>query len=230
MTIAQQLRTLFAEWPRDSSLGFISDGVVDERTWATVSPKILYLMKEPNSPGDRSSWSMCDDFLVKGAVAGDGTSYTWTWGLGSRWARGLTEGFLSWQETTDMDYSKPEVRRPYLRRIASVNLKKTGGGGSTPQGSLRSVVEDSQDFLRRQIAIIAPDIVVCCGTGNEFKEILYPSGDWQPSSNGVRWSRQEGEDWLAIEYCHPQARFPHNFLYTMLIDAVRKLWVAPRCS
>jgi hypothetical protein len=211
-----RLRHLFSTWPRHQGQGFISDGIVDEAVWDAVSVRVLYLMKEPNSPNNQRDWSLCDDFLAPGAPG-----YTATWGLTARWTRGITEGPLRWTETEDFDYSKASVRQPLLRRIAVVNVKKTGGAGSTPRGSLRPIVAEDKGFIRDEIAIIEPHIIVCCGTRPEATTV-FPELKWDKiAGNGVRWCRCPDQDWAAIDYYHPQARYPHNFLYTMLVDAIR---------
>lgn len=75
MSRRSRLKTLFDRWRTETRANLITDGIVDEEVWDRVSPRILYLMKEANSPGDKGGWSLCDDFLAKGAVMANGQAY-----------------------------------------------------------------------------------------------------------------------------------------------------------
>jgi hypothetical protein len=214
---------LLVRWKEKVGARFIPDGIVAHEDWQAAERKILYLMKEPNGFDDPGGWSLCD-FLHRGGVGGpDNRSYTATTGLTARWSSGLTGGFLSWRETCKNNFSDPTVRQRFLRKVAVANIKKTGGASSTRPGSLVPVAAEYQDLLREQIRLICPTLIVCCGTGREFHGILYPELARKEASNGVKWFHHKGERWKAVDYYHPQARYPHYFLYTMLVTAVREI-------
>lgn len=53
-----------------------------------------------------------------------------------------------------------------LKQIAYMNLNKRGGAGTaTVQRSLNAYVSRYSDYIRKEIEIINPDFVVCCGSG-----------------------------------------------------------------
>ena len=49
------------------------------------------------------------------------------------------------------------------QRFGYMNLNKRGGYGQTNPSSLKSYVDEYRCFIKRQIEIMNPDIVVCCG-------------------------------------------------------------------
>jgi hypothetical protein len=47
--------------------------------------------------------------------------------------------------------------------FAAINLNKEEGAGTTNPTDLQSYVKSHADFIRQQIQILRPDIIVCCG-------------------------------------------------------------------
>jgi hypothetical protein len=210
----------------NGDLNYVADGIVDENQWATETRKILFLMKEPNDPGNENDWSLVKGFLDRGAVDEKGNPYFATWGMVSWWTRGLLDGFAKWTQVQQgFDAYSPDQRAEYLRRIAVVNLKKSGGEGQTPIGSLLERVELLKQPLIDQISSIAPDLLICCGTTEEVKQGLFRGElTWKKASNGVEWATHKDYTWQMFKYCHPQAHYPQNFIYTMLIEAVEEVF------
>ena len=54
-----------------------------------------------------------------------------------------------------------------------MNLKKTAGGAKATQAVTHATARDAV-FLREQIALINPRVVVCGGTYKAIKQYLYP--------------------------------------------------------
>lgn len=213
---------------------YVADGIIDEMEWRKVSPRILFVMKEPNDP---DNFDDCDlrKILRDGALGGLSGEKRFelntTWPLVARWARGILDGFLPWMAPgIQEDFLNHEVRAPWLRKIAVINLKKSGGSGTTEKGSLRERTNKYRKALRAQIREIDPDIIICAGTGTEFWNILYAGelDENRQASNGVYFDQHKVERWSVVSYYHPQARMPHNFLYTMLVDALKEILAEQR--
>jgi hypothetical protein len=219
------------DWQFAEDKNFIPDGIVDEGQWKTVSPKLLFILKEPNDRDDYINWDL-REFCARGACFNDKKTNALrevdtTWPLLTRWTHGILHRFPCWKDSEPQPgfFLSHENRAPLLQSIAAINLKKSGGGSSTDPGSLITRVHEQRDLLRGQIEEIHPDLIVCCGTGHELWNVLYagelPANDL--TANGTQFARHPKLNWTAISYYHPQARYPHNFLYTMLIDAVKEL-------
>jgi len=227
-----ELDSLFAErWSRQGLHNFIFDGIVYEKEWQKAEPKVLFVLKDANDPPGKDrpckDWDL-REFLRNGAY--DGTrGYTSTWGLLSRWVYGLRENYCSWEDTNSSgkDFSNHHDRRSLLRTIAAINLKKSGGGGQTNQQGLKEATERDAKLIAEEIEIIEPDIIVGCGTGWLFST-LYPEEGQLANvrlSSGVVCQRNLQHDWVLLHYYHPQARYPHNLMYTMLMFALEEAWV-----
>ncbi len=212
---------------------FIPDGIVDEAQWENVSPKILYILKEPND-SNSEDWSL-QKFLELGAAGeqADGSlkGYTWTWGMLTQWTYGILNGFLPYvkSEPKDNAWKDFNERAPWLQQIAAINIKKTGGGGKAKDNKLWEHAEEHCKELRQQILGFEPhpQIIICCGSvvSQIFWSVLFKDEmlETETTKNGVKFALNKSEKWLAIKYCHPQARYPSNFKYSMLIDAVKEL-------
>jgi len=233
MSRRSELRNLLAKWRRRKEPGdrnFVEDGIVDEAGWDSARVKLLFITKEPNDLRRGVRWSLTK-FCARGGVQRGEKNYSPSWDLMARWVYGiLSKDWPSWKEIEKLKhkFKDPKGRKPWLRQIAVINLKKSGGGGSTPQGSLGERAQKHAQLLRRQISIIGPEVVICCGTGPEVFGKVYAKDEfsperWDATSNGVQFTRHSEGGWFLFDYCHPQARWPHHFMYTMLMLAVREV-------
>lgn len=158
--------TLLDEWynARKDYSPFVDDGIFDSKTFALQKNKILFVLKEADwsgVPGQRED--LCSILLNK-----DGGSWK-TWNNIARWSKAILDGG---------DYSENiscEERHNALRRIAAINLKKQAGGANANGQKLIDFAKADAEFLKRQIAEIAPDIIICCGFSRPKSnaEILY---------------------------------------------------------
>ena len=106
MSIRDSEEELFAEW-RAKRPGFVSDGVVHEDTYLQSSRKLLFVLKEVNSPGV-GDWDL-RDFLKRG-------DRPQTWDNVTRWVEGirrLTED-IPW---IDFVKSQSHIGRMWLSLI-----------------------------------------------------------------------------------------------------------------
>ncbi|MEY2343500.1 hypothetical protein I3679_000965 [Proteus mirabilis] len=87
-----------------------------------------------------------------------------------RWAYGLQK----------YDGAVPSLRDAKLneknavKNIAYINIRKTSGSARTDQKSFDAHAKEFAPFVRRQIELINPDIVVLCGTYNQVKRYVFP--------------------------------------------------------
>ena len=215
MTLRDSEEQLFAEWRGKRSV-FYPDGVINEAAWMRSTPKILLLMKEVNDP-DEEGWDL-REFLSS-------TDRQDTWDSVTRWVRAIralpTE--VPWK---DLMRVKSADRRDHLGSLAVMNLKKTSGGHTTNVKSFRKIVEEDQDFLRRQFALYDADLVLCCGS--EVTRAFYR---WIGPEHAKRWkSTRRGVEFLeyapgkhVIDYSHPEARVSPFLLHYPLVDAIREI-------
>lgn len=172
-TADSSMATLFDEWRPHvvAEAGhFVEDGIVCMESWRIAKRKILFLLKEPN--GYKGEHGALNDLLRKAAEP-NSTSRMWdrpTFHNVGRWAYGL----LNYSgEVPGYDEANRACKTAVLR-CAYINIKKSSGGAR----ATREVEVHAQTYaalLRRQVALIQPDIVVCGGTYKMLKKHVYPS-------------------------------------------------------
>jgi len=138
---------------------FCWDGYV---TGNDVNRKIvaLYVFRESNVADEMPNGEKNDTFWLKENIAGtkdDAKVY-----LG--WIKEKYENYRN-----SISYNK----KFSFDKIAVMNLNKRGGYGTVDNASLKNYVIKYQHFLKRQIEIIDPEIIICGGTHKHvYKNIL----------------------------------------------------------
>lgn len=209
--IASLEEACFAKW-RERRPCVVPDGAVHPATYEASDPKLLFVLKEVNKIDD-PNWDL-RTYLCKDGGRGQ------TWNNVARWVVALTpEGSACpWDQICTVD---DNVRRHRLRGVATMNVKKTSGKGSSNWNKLEQIAREDADLLEEQFGIYEPDCAVFCGVPL----------DWIPQFIGVRTQRtQRGiefreykEQKYGIAFWHPQARYPAQFLYYSLADAAAEI-------
>lgn len=165
---------LFEEWEqaRSNYKSFDRDGIVNPQVWEQTEPKVIFVLKETNDlRGDLRT------FLANG---GSKTFYR-TWNNIVRWAEIVLYGTYSTKLTQ-------KRRDEILPHICAINLKKESGGERSNKGEIRLAAKDDKDYIKRQIALYQPDLVITCGfdlVGDTLKNIVYyeESAEWKNDIN-----------------------------------------------
>ena len=207
---------LFAAWKQESPEGIYPDGIVNEAAYEKARTKVLFLLKEVNGDGD---WDYLD-FVRKGARAQ-------TWDNITRWTHGIEQlpEQIAWRE---VEHIKEEDRKLHLPKIAVVNVKKTSGTGSADNEAVRQYARENRERLMAQIRLCAPELVICCGTGEIYRQEIFALGNGLPFDGskkyGLRYLQHEGR--LVIDYFHPNSRISKRLLYFGLLDGLGELLTA----
>lgn len=219
------LDELFTEWepsvfrlpghngqPEDKG-PFIRDGIIREDLWNENKRKVLFLLKEINKgkheglhPDYHNDFRKnCDEI---------------PWRRLGEWAYGLQHAGTS----IDFRNPKEEEWKQAFRSTAILNLKKTAGGSTINWSVLRQYAlhESERARLQKELEIINPRIIVCCGRtiGDSMFEIArgIPLTSCGPgdlacssSSNGISanlyYESETQRVW--IDFVHPSIRGKH---------------------
>ncbi|MBF0432565.1 MAG: hypothetical protein HQK83_14870 [Fibrobacteria bacterium] len=130
------------------------DGIFDDKEWERTKRKVLFILKEVN---DWEGGNLKDLFE-------NGPKYQ-MWHTICRWAAGIQNGFPNFEEINNWD-----VLSTTIKSLASINLKKTSGGASANMSVVNAYAVVNQALLQEQITLIAPDIVIACGT---FESVIW---------------------------------------------------------
>ncbi len=203
-----QLNQLFDEWEQtvtDYQGKFVQDGVINEELYQTVTPKILFIAKEPNNPkqkaGDFREW-------WKNEI-----SYSFSYRL-AEWSYGLLNNFPQYDDI----WIKKGSAHKAIQHVAFMNIKKNGGTGNSEYNRMMEHLKMNFEFLHRQIEIISPDIIV---TGTSWKELrngLFPKVEWQNSGYDIAIGRYNNAK--VIDFYHPSSRTAPAAAYSLLQNIV----------
>lgn len=166
-----ELEKLFDEWRERhesencsseniSKSNFIPDGIIDEASYMQSPKKILFIakeaacLKEENTIEKNFEAAQNDGFWCRRVVlGGEG---------GTRFSSGLA---LLANAILNENFETPEKDISALRYVAFMNINKRGGFTSCQTRRLAAYVKKYKDLIDREIRIISPDIIVCCGMG-----------------------------------------------------------------
>ncbi len=171
--IEQQLSELMNKW-KNSLLEseqekFSADGIVDLEQWNKTDTKILVLLKETNDytkPINELIYNVVHKKRDKGQFWQAMTFHTvgkWLYGLYN-----LDENSYPLLKTAK------KHRKNALLACAYMNLKKVSGKSATNYKTLEKAAHRDQDFIREEIKIIDPQIIICGGTAKLVKSYIFP--------------------------------------------------------
>ena len=176
----------------------IHDGVVDQESYSSAEKKILWILKEPHSDNDLTSWDM------RGAISNDLRTVK---GIKKGWDKTftsivyVTNGILknkSWEEIPFIN-KEPQIIDE-LKKIAYINVKKTAGSAKTKPSVLKDYYVRSKEILLEQIETIDPDILIFGGTFYLFKDDLgLPELNFYDSCNALKVNNK-----IYVNAFHPQ--------------------------
>lgn len=199
-TKTRQLDQLFSKWiaARRKYKGFKKDGIVNEENFK--EPRILFICKEPNDPslseGDYRVWWNSE------------MTHAFSRRLGE-WAHGILNNFPKWNSYTDEDSHQA------LKSIAFMNVKKTGGARSTNYTEIKQYIKRDYVFIREEIDIINPSIVICSLGLSEITRMVFPEiTDWIDTGYEIPYSK--GSNRIIVDFYHPSILAPGVMSYIIL--------------
>lgn len=167
-----ELEKLFDEWRKRhisedysndkiSKNNFIPDGIIDEASYMQSPKKILFIAKEAacldktekTTAEENFETAQNDGFWCRRVVLGEEG--------GTRFSSGLA---LLANAILNENFETPEKDISALRYVAFMNINKRGGFTEC-ETDLSGYVKNYKDLIDREIKIISPDIIVCCGSG-----------------------------------------------------------------
>ena len=214
MTIVVEEESLFQSW-RETRPGFVEDGVVSEQDYLTSSPSIVVILKEVNDP-DGGGWDLRQFLRNNGGRPQ-------TWNNVARWVHGIRNRGQGDDWPNQYEKISKGFRVEVLRSICVINLNKSPGTHTTKIAKLKKVATEDAVLIQSQYAIYDPDLTICGGTGDLFREVVdHGKHQWSQTRRGTWWYQRAPEK-VVIAYSHPAARVQSSLLHYGLIDAVNEL-------
>lgn len=217
---------LFSQWKskvsETSSAIFVTDGIVSEADWSSAPTKVLYLLKEVNGADEEwderdylANYNLNPTYIHSHSPSID-TLAKWQFGISDR-------GASSWADIEKQLQDKA-MQSALLKQICLVNIKKTAGGSVVDWAQFDAyfAAEENRTFLKCQLDLYNPHIVICGGTAWHLCQIKgWNYNSWQQTFRGVRYYKDAGVTY--IDFCHPNNRGPKNMIYYALIDTLKEL-------
>ena len=182
----EKLDALFKKWQKESEFThFFYDGLMyrgeiisthwrksgnESEMWEKAPKRVMFLLKDVNAGGDGPE----DDNNIRGRNFKDTTSRTY-WNM-SYWLYGLLKTIEN-GEVPKFTFSHSEATQFFDDTpVAYVNCKKQAGTSSVSPSTLNYYIERDKKFIKEEIEILNPDIIICCAwtesSGNSIFEFV----------------------------------------------------------
>lgn len=197
--------------------GFACDGPISIDLWETTSPKIAFLAKE--TYGHLG----CDICKVIGEPE------SWNAAKFNINISKLAYGIFHFSETGEKIQRFPyygsiksELKNAYSR-IAQIEVKKSSTDGSTKRSSdaiIRKHSVRNSGYLARQLKLLIPDIIFCCGTVT-YHSLTLDMKLFTPKNQARGVEVIDGT--IIVHYYHPSAsQFNIGYIYSEIIEALKR--------
>jgi hypothetical protein len=150
----------------DGKVYWYRDSDNENELWANAPKRVMFLNKDPNANAnqDTREWIFRQHETDITALIYKNTAL-WLFGLLKVDENGIAPDF---ETITTIDYSSFIDNTP----IAYVNCKKESGTSSIKNDTLAHHIETYKGFLKDQILILDPDIIVCGGGSSVIKNFV----------------------------------------------------------
>jgi hypothetical protein len=158
--MSDEHESLLHEWanthPADGC--FIRDGIISHQRWQKAPRKVLFLLRQgwDYARGGTAGFDMREEVRQWGGAKGP-TMHTV-----ARWAYAIHH--TTQNSIPRLSCISRAAAYDSLLASAVVNIKKSRGVKVSTLSDIDAYAVKDSDFIRRQIEIIAPHIVICGGT------------------------------------------------------------------
>lgn len=201
---------------------FIKDGIVCPETWFNSDKRPLYLLKE--AYGGNDDWNLIDDYLTK-----NDNINSVTWRRVSLWSKGILKTSKDHLEVFNPeDEELHKFNNKYLRNIAVINVKKSGGQKSSSYDEIIEYAKKDKECLLKQLNICDPNIIICGYTISALKEILGYDIKAVNNNHLYYFSELNGHSLIILDYWHPANQFPDIMNYYGLMHVYQQALIINR--
>lgn len=201
---------------------FIRDGVVCPERWFSQEVRPLFLLKE--AYGGDADWDLIADHLLPAHPISK------MWNRISLWTRGmLTTTKENIAPFVEDDPVANSYGNDYIKQIAVVNVKKSGGDKSSDMNIIRAYADFDKDRLKEQLELCDPTVIVCGYTASALDIILGEQVRKTHNQNLAYHISLNGHDVLVLDYWHPANQYPDIMNYYGLISIYQKALKESEC-
>jgi|GEM_PF-437772 len=155
-------RELFDEWAKHYPNGFFHDGVPNPERYLKTKTKCIFVLREANFAGEQKHYELRKELRENPQAFWRQKVVPWCYGLAESNRSSDWESLWLRAREARKDHAKCIE---FLSMFGYIQIKKSPGGSTAKREELEAAAQRDRDFIRRQIAIYHPDIIVACGIG-----------------------------------------------------------------
>ena len=184
--------------------GLVPDGIANIENYRTITPKILWILKEPVD-SSMSAWSM-RDFMNEGLITPHNVKSTWD--LIIKISYSLFNKISYFENIPDWNYIDIQS---ISSKIALINIKKVGGYSKSNPAIIKKYYENTKTLIKEQIDLIEPDIIFNCSRVHElFFDIIN-----EKEKYFAPFCCSKYNDKIVINAYHTNCRFAHKIYFQL---------------
>ena len=185
---------------------FVRDGVVCPEQWFSQRVRPLFLLKE--AYGGNADWDLIEDHLLLSHQASK------MWQRISLWTKGLISSTQDYVVPfTDDDPATKHYGNKYLKQLAVINIKKSGGEKSSDMNTIRTYAEFDKERLKKQFELCDPTVIICGYTASTLDIIIGEKVRNARNDNLSYKITLNNHDVLVLDYWHPANQYPDIMNY-----------------
>lgn len=225
--------------PKYNPKVFVKDGIVDEESYKRQDKKILFVLKEAylkdkggiyksdNEDHDVREWLKDKNMAHNRGILSVSPA---TWRRIMEWTYGIrhTDETVSAEFPdeiyikTDREYDVERFITEFFGTIAVMNIKKSYGRSISKNYNLTEYAREFKTQLKKEIEIISPDIIVCCGTANMLNAV-YDGEIRKALNSGDHCIFPKNGRTIVIKTCHPANRHvDKKYMFNAVVNAYRQ--------
>ncbi len=210
MTKSEKLTDLFDRWKSEfyPNEVFYKDGITNEEYFDKANKKILFITKEPNAINHEKNEDR--SFVTEWNTTMP--TYPFSHRI-AEWSYGILNEFPIYS-----DAAKNAMKNDVLKKIALMNLKKSGGTGTSAEQDFTDLIKDQKhiEYIHKQIEIIDPEIIIFgLATWHHLVKKSFPEIVWS-DSNSYHIQTGTFRKARVINFYHPSARNVPAASYSLL--------------
>jgi len=182
---------------------FIKDGIIDQKRWDSITLRVLFLLKEARHEGPDSSWDL-REFIREVGPSGPSLKNAAYWCYA---IHHIASGTLL---RFPIEKSAVDEAAELFLSSAVVNIKKSAGTPPSSSDELEQYGRRDGAFIKNQIELIDPYVVVCGYTWRHVKH-LWPEAQ-DGGYDGVHCVGRR----VFIDFWHPAYQIPDELKYYAL--------------
>lgn len=207
------LEELFELWKTEyEGKVFVTDGIVNPQKWNSQKVRPMFLLKD--AYGGDANWNLINDHILRHLDSNVDN----TWKKVTQWSYGLMNTDENKIQPFDENLIPKKYGNEYLQSMAVVNIKKESGKSKSVWEELEVAVEKDKDFIKREIELIDPTVIVCGYTISQLEKILGVEIKKERNRNLYYYTEINGKTIIVLDYYHPASRYPDIMNYYALVN------------